>query len=79
MKYLSEYLGVTIRQERERQKLSLRDVSEMAYISLGYLSEVERGLKEVSSPVLNSIADALHVSLGDILTKTLSEVERETA
>jgi len=79
MRYLNEYLGLTIRQERERQRLSLRDVCSMANVSLGYLSEVERGKKEASGSVINSIASALHVSLSELLTKTVTTMERDTA
>ena len=46
---------------------TLREVSEKAGVSLGYLSEVERGQKEASSELLSSIADALGVSTSRML------------
>ena len=45
----------------------MREVSEKAGVSLGYLSEVERGQKEASSELLSSIADALGVSTSRML------------
>ena len=50
-----------------RDRRTLREVSEKAGVSLGYLSEVERGQKEASSELLSSIADALGVSTSCML------------
>ncbi|GAA2183467.1 hypothetical protein GCM10009785_27140 [Brooklawnia cerclae] len=57
-----ELLGEVLREERMRQRRTLREVSLAARVSLGYLSEVERGQKEASSELLQSIAGALGVS-----------------
>ena len=43
------------------------EVSEKAGVSLGYLSEVERGQKEASSELLSSIAQSLGVSTAQML------------
>ena len=51
----------------KRDRRTLREVSEKAGVSLGYLSEVERGQKEASSELLSSIADALGVSTSRML------------
>jgi len=59
-------MGETIRDLRIRSHRTLRDVSADAQISLGYLSEIERGHKEASSEVLSWIADALGVSVGEL-------------
>ena len=64
---LRDALGETLRDARTRQNRTLRDVSTAANVSLGYLSEVERGRKEASSELLASICDALDVRLADIL------------
>jgi transcriptional regulator with XRE-family HTH domain len=64
---LRDALGETLRDARTRQNRTLRDVSTAANVSLGYLSEVERGRKEASSELLASICDALEVRLSDIL------------
>ena len=64
---LRDALGGTLRDARTRQNRTLRDVSTAANVSLGYLSEVERGRKEASSELLASICDALDVELSDLL------------
>jgi transcriptional regulator with XRE-family HTH domain len=69
MTLLRTQLGNTLRGHRLRQRRTLRDVSGAARVSLGYLSEVERGQKEASSELLASICDALEVELADLLVE----------
>lgn len=64
---LRDAVGETLRDARTRQNRTLRDVSTAANVSLGYLSEVERGRKEASSELLASICDALDLELSDLL------------
>lgn len=52
-------LGEVLRETRTEQRRTLRWVSQQARIALGYLSEVERGQKEISSELLDSVATAL--------------------
>jgi len=61
-----ELLGEALREQRITQGRTLREVSLAARVSLGYLSEVERGQKEASSELLYAICTALGVSLSDI-------------
>ena len=63
-----EVVGDVLRQARTSQGRTLREVSDSARVSLGYLSEVERGRKEPSSELLNAICDALEVPLSSVLT-----------
>lgn len=72
---LRDALGETLRDARTRQNRTLRDVSTAANVSLGYLSEVERGRKEASSELLASICDALDLELAEVLD-TVSEAIR---
>jgi transcriptional regulator with XRE-family HTH domain len=65
---LREVLGDVLRQARITQGRTLRQVSDAARVSLGYLSEVERGRKEASSELLSAICDALDVPLSQLLT-----------
>ena len=74
MTLLRTQLGNTLRGHRLRQRRTLRDVSGAARVSLGYLSEVERGQKEASSELLASICDALDVELADLLAEISREV-----
>ncbi|MEE2056394.1 helix-turn-helix domain-containing protein [Rhodococcus artemisiae] len=64
---LREALGDSLRRTRVSQSRTLREVSSSARVSLGYLSEVERGRKEASSELLAAICDALDVPLSDVL------------
>ena len=63
-----EVIGDVLRRARTSQGRTLREVSDSARVSLGYLSEVERGRKEPSSELLNAICDALDVPLSSVLT-----------
>ena len=74
MTLLRTQLGNTLRGHRLRQRRTLRDVSGAARVSLGYLSEVERGQKEASSELLASICDALDVELADLLAEVSLEL-----
>ncbi|ATA28118.1 hypothetical protein MLM_1480 [Mycobacterium lepraemurium] len=58
-----EVIGDVLREARTTQGRTLREVSDSARVSLGYLSEVERCRKEPSSELLNAICDALDVPL----------------
>jgi len=62
-----EALGEVLRAERMRRGLTLRELSGRARISLGYISEVERGQKEASSELLASLCEALEIGLGTVL------------
>lgn len=66
---LREHLGQALRAERIDQGLTLREVSAAAQVSLGYLSEIERGQKEASSELLLAICQALNIGLADLLLR----------
>src|ERR1700756_5890569 len=65
---MREVVGDVLRRARTSQGRTVREVSDSARVSLGYLSEVERGRKEPSSELLNAICDALEVPLSSVLT-----------
>ncbi|MGH3738455.1 MAG: helix-turn-helix domain-containing protein [Micromonosporaceae bacterium] len=67
MVLLRRVLGDALRSRRLDQDRTLRDVSTSANVSLGYLSEIERGQKEASSELLASICDALDTRLSEVL------------
>ncbi|QIX27012.1 helix-turn-helix transcriptional regulator [Nocardioides sp. JQ2195] len=60
-------LGEVLRAHRMRRGLTLREVSAEARVSLGYISEIERGQKEASSELLASLCGALDLPLSDVL------------
>ncbi|ORJ57289.1 transcriptional regulator ClgR [Mycobacterium simiae] len=77
-----EVIGEVLRMARTSQGRTLREVSDTARVSLGYLSEVERGRKEASSELLNAICDALDVPLSTVLTdagQRMATEERATS
>jgi transcriptional regulator with XRE-family HTH domain len=76
MTLLRRVLGDTLRGRRLRQRRTLREVSGAARVSLGYLSEVERGQKEASSELLASICAALDVKLSDLLSEVSETMRR---
>lgn len=75
MTLLRTHIGQTLRQARIAQSRTLRDVAKQARVSLGYLSEVERGQKEASSELLNAICLALNLSLSTVLIEVTSLIK----
>jgi transcriptional regulator with XRE-family HTH domain len=67
MVLLRRVIGDALRARRQGQHRTLREVSTAANVSLGYLSEIERGQKEASSELLASICDALGARLSEVL------------
>jgi len=67
MGVLRQEIGEVLRSVRQRQGRTLREVSHSARVSLGYLSEVERGQKEASSELLASICAALDIPMSQML------------
>ncbi|HUR72745.1 MAG TPA: helix-turn-helix transcriptional regulator [Sporichthya sp.] len=79
---LRRLLGDVLRQRRQNQGRTLREVSTDARVSLGYLSEVERGQKEASSELLAAICEALGVRMSDLMREvsdSLAMAELATA
>ncbi|WP_406715009.1 helix-turn-helix domain-containing protein [Trueperella pyogenes] len=68
-------LGDVLRDYRQRQGRTLREVSSDARVSLGYLSEVERGQKEASSELLQSICRALNVPMSHVLRLVADRID----
>ena len=71
---LREAIGDRLRHARTNQRRTLREVSRTARVSLGYLSEVERGRKEASSELLAAICDALELQLSELLHHVASDI-----
>lgn len=72
-------LGDVLRDLRMQRGLTLREVSAEARVSLGYISEIERGQKEASSELLASLCGALDVPLSDVLRDVADAVALEEA
>jgi len=71
---LRQHLGDELRRQRQHQGLTLRQVSASARVSLGYLSEVERGQKEASSELLAAICGALDLPLSQLLRQVSDDI-----
>jgi len=72
-------LGDVLRSRRMQRGMTLREVSAEARVSLGYISEIERGQKEASSELLASLCAALDVPLSEVLHDVSSLVAVEEA
>lgn len=68
-------IGETLRAERTERGLTLKQVAEGAHVSVSYLAEIERGEKDPSSRVLESIAAGLDVELSDLLVRIATALE----
>ena len=77
MAMLRHAVGQTLRGVRLRQRRTLREVSSSARVSLGYLSEVERGQKEPSSELLSAICGALDLELSELMREVTDALHRE--
>jgi len=73
-----EAIGSVLREERFAQERTLRDVASDAAVSLPYLSEVERGRKDVSSEVLGAISRSLDLSPADVLERAARRIRGTT-
>jgi hypothetical protein len=70
-------IGETLRAIRTERGLTLRQVAEGAHVSISYLAEIERGEKDPSSRVLESVAGGLEIEVGDLLLRIASTLEPE--
>lgn len=69
-------VGAVIRERRAEQGLSLRDINS---VSMGYVSEVERGKKEMSSEVLQMLCQNLDISIPELLRRTADRMDGVTS
>ncbi len=76
---MRQVIGEELRRRRTEQSRTLRDVSRDAQVSLGYLSELERGQKEASSELLAAVCSALDTPLSSLLAGVSVEVEKREA
>ncbi len=75
---MREAIGSSLRTARTARRRTLREVSRRARVSLGYLSEVERGRKEASSELLAAIYEALDIALAELLTDAADALSAAT-
>jgi len=68
-------IGETLRSVRNERSLTLRQVSEGSHVSVSYLAEIERGEKDPSSRVLESVAAGLDIEVSELLMKISASLE----
>ncbi|CAM4005056.1 Transcriptional regulator ClgR [Corynebacterium diphtheriae subsp. lausannense] len=76
---LREALGAALRAFRADKGITLRELAETSRVSPGYLSELERGRKEVSSELLASVCHALGASVSDVLIEAAGTMAMRSA
>ena len=71
-----EAVGRELREERTSAARTLGDVARQAGVSTQYLSEVERGLKDPSSEILEAVSGALGLGLVDLASRVVRRLGR---
>lgn len=74
---LKTAIGGTLRDLRERKHLTMRDLSDKSFVSLGHLSEVERGVKSASPEMLESIARGLDLTTAELIHEIYNYLEEQ--
>lgn len=64
---MEEKVSEKIREIRQQNKMTLKELSEKTGLSVGFLSQVERGLSSMTMVSLSKIASALGVNLKDLV------------
>lgn len=78
MSDLQQTMGAVIRRERRERQLTLKDLAERSALSVVYLGEVERGKKYPSAMVLERVAEALALTVPDLLEMVADEMRAES-
>ena len=61
-----EAIGAVLRDQRVESSMTMRALARRSGVSLGYISEIERGIKEPSSEMLEDLCDSLDMSVGEL-------------
>ena len=64
---LAEAFGAVVRAHRERVGLTQDKLAYHAQITPGYMSQIERGIKNVTLPILWNLARALDVKSSELV------------
>lgn len=70
--------GEIIRKKRAEMQLTLQQVAERAYMSRGYLHEIEHGKKEPSSEYLMTILNTLDIDLPSFFEEVAEYLRKDT-
>ncbi len=75
---MGQEIGEKLKVLRTSQKMTLKELSEKTNLSIGYLSQLERGLTSVAISSLENIANALGVSLSHFFEPPTTNENRIT-
>ena len=66
---MSTTIGNRIKQIRNSKKMTLKQLAELSGLSIGYLSQVERGKSSIAMNQLSKLADCLEVNIQYFITE----------
>lgn len=69
-------VGEVVRRTRQRRRMTLRELGTRANLSQSFLSQLERGLTQVSIASMRRIADALEINVADLFQDGTSREPR---
>lgn len=76
---LNEAIGDVLRELRMERRLTLSELSERSFVSLAHISDVERGVKSISSELLESLAFGLRTPSYEIVLLAGSRMQLQNA
>ena len=69
----SQIIGTKIKKQRLYHKMTLKQLSDATGLSIGYLSQVERGLGTLSLPALENLSNILHIEMSSFFEQEKEE------
>lgn len=66
---MKEDIGLKIKQLRTSKNMTLKDLSEKTNLSIGFLSQLERGLTSIATDTLQTIAEVFEVEVSYFFLK----------
>lgn len=72
---LQTAIGSTIRGLRHERQMTLRDLCDKSYVSIGHLSQVERGQKNPPPPTLEALADGLEITIAELVYEIYQQLK----
>lgn len=67
--YMNKDIGGKVKQLRSQNNMTLKDLSEKTNLSVGFLSQLERGLTSISTDALGVIADVFDIDISYFFIK----------
>jgi transcriptional regulator with XRE-family HTH domain len=74
---LNYAVGDTLRRLRQEQGKTLRELCSVSHVSIGHLSDVERGAKQASFEVIEELANGLNLTLAELMKEIYQYLEEQ--